>query len=136
MPDLVPTGPPVADHERLLRGITYPAWWCPLGNRPSSAAFRVASPFSVDIASRTTAPECLSRLLPKHPGSGIVSFECGAARKLGLDARDEKDELAPDNKANAHVSHNHLKSKLKTQGRELAMLCQCEIAPTFPLEPP
>src|SRR5688572_4146290 len=93
-------GPDVAAHEDLYRGLTTPAWWVAQERRPSSAAFRHPS-FSVDVASLAGTPE--HTLAHLTAGSGVVVFNCGAARQLGFITRLEADPLHPDNKAHANV---------------------------------
>jgi hypothetical protein len=117
-----PTGPPVPDSEDLYRVILSPLHWAADQRRPSSAAFS-DEVFSVEIASRTTPEHTAARKRddPKFE-LRIVTFHCGDARSLGFDTRDERDEIAPENAAHAHVyapSQNR-----KARARDLAKACR------------
>lgn len=54
----------------------------------------------------------------------IVEFNCGEARNLGFDTRDERDEIAPENLAHAHVYCELGPSRRKKQAKKLALACQ------------
>jgi hypothetical protein len=95
----VPHGPEVPSHEDVYRAILYPIWWVEHEGRPSSAAFDYPV-FSVDVASRTTPQQTAAQF---RDVSKIVQFNCGKARELSFDARDERDDVNPDNDAHAHV---------------------------------
>lgn len=120
-------GPEVDASENLFRAILYPQWWARQRNRPSSAAFD-DEVFSVDIASRTTSAETLSRF---RAGSGLVQFNCGEARKLGFDTRDEPDPQYPQNVAHAHVYFDGTRSQRKKRARQLADACEILEEPDF-----
>jgi hypothetical protein len=83
----------------LSRAITSRDWWVAAESRISSAAFAFPV-FSVDMASLATPEQTLSRFRPE---SGLVQFNCGAARRLGFDGRQEVDTRFPENSAHANV---------------------------------
>ena len=113
-----PFGPPVADDENVYRAILSLPQWAPAYDGPSSAAFD-DDVFSVEIASRTTPEGTASR---KRSVLRIVEFNCGFARTLGFDTRDERDEIAPHNMAHAHVYPPS--EGRKGKGRQLARACK------------
>jgi hypothetical protein len=113
-------GPPVPDAEDAYRAILTPSHWVAESNRPSSAAFD-DEVFSVDLKSRTTPRETASRV---RMALNLVEFNCGEARALGFDTRDERDEIAPENQAHAHVYCTLGKSQRKKQARKLALACK------------
>ena len=76
--------------------------------------------------SRILLPSDLNR-----PNGGIVPFNCGYARSLGFDARQELDELFPGNKAHAHVYYDGGKSSRKKNARRLASQCRVIVQPDF-----
>jgi len=121
-------GPKVDAVENLYRAITCPEWWKPEREGPSSAAFNWPK-FSADIASLCTPNATLSRL--KKRGCGLVQFNCGEARKLEFDARDELDQEYPDNHAHAHVYCNSNPNQRKRQARKLSELCVTIRPPSF-----
>lgn len=112
-------GSPVPDAEDVFRAILYPHWWVESASRPSSAAFSY-DVFSVDIVSRTTAQRAAGRF---REVIRLVRFNCGAARGVSFDARDELDPSEPENLAHAHVYHVGNKSRRKANARALADLC-------------
>jgi hypothetical protein len=113
-----PFGPLVDDSEDVYRAILYPLQWAEAQNRPSSAAFD-DEVFSVDLKSKTTPQKTASRFrMTLH----LVEFNCGEARGLGFETRDELDSEQPDNDAHAHVYYR-VSVKRKTQARKLAGLC-------------
>ena len=124
MPDSLERGPAVPDKENAYRAILYPHWWVEDREGPSSAAFDDPV-FSVDIASRTTPIESANRFRNVNK---IAEFNCGEARGLGFDTRDEPDELHPDNNAHAHVyfeDYDELgKKKRKRRIRHLIEICR------------
>lgn len=121
-------GPPVDPGEDLYRGITTIDWWVLEEGRPSSAAFRHAK-FSVDIALLAVSVQhTLDHLVA---GSGVVSFNCGAARGLGFDAHQEPDPNYPDNHAHANVYNLLSGNQIKKAAQKLAQLCTTQQAPTF-----
>src|ERR1041385_9280397 len=116
-----PHGPPVDAAEDLFRGITTDAWWVAEEGRPSSAAFRHPD-FSTDVVSLAgTAAFTLAHL---PPGSGLVQFNCGAARADNFDARLEGDPENPGNHAHANVYSLHSTSQRKKAAQRLAALCR------------
>jgi hypothetical protein len=113
-----PFGPLVADIENVYRAILYPLQWAEAQNRPSSAAFD-DEVFSVDRASQSTPQQTAGRFrMTLH----LVEFNCGEAKELGFETRDELDPEQPDNPAHAHVYYRAA-LKRKTQARKLAGLC-------------
>lgn len=124
MPDGDPFGPQIADDEDAYRSILYPHWWVEGENRPSTAAFdrRV---FSVDIASKSSPSQTAARFRDVRR---IVEFNCGEARTLGFDTRDEPDDQFPDNPAHAHVYFEDYdglgRKKRKTRIRKLIEICE------------
>lgn len=118
-----PAGPPVAGHEDAYRAILYPWQWNEAGNRPSSAAFD-EEVFSVDVASRTTPAATRSRF---RMVLQLVQFNCGRARAIGFDTRDELDPNFPENMAHAHVYFldygQFPKPQRKKRARKLVDLC-------------
>jgi hypothetical protein len=117
-----PSGPLVDDAEDAYRAILYPWQWVEHLNHPSSAAFG-EEVFSVDLASRSTANETRNRF---HFVLELVAFNCGEARGIGFEMRDEPDPSHPDNKAHGHVyllSYGNLSAnQRKAKARRLAML--------------
>ena len=116
-------GPPIADHEDVYRAILYPMQWHDAENRPSSAAFDEEF-FSVDVVSRTTPALTRSRF---RIVLRLVQFNCGLARSIGFDTRDELDPNFPENTAHAHVyflGYHELSGKRrKAKARKLVDLC-------------
>jgi len=113
-----PTGPPVEDSEDAYRAILYPMHWAEGQNRPPSAAFD-DEVFSVDLKSRTTPRRTAARFrITLH----LVEFNCGEAKNLGFETRDELDPEQPENEAHAHVYYRGT-AKRKTQARKLAGFC-------------
>ncbi len=121
-------GPSVDVAENLYRAITCSEWWKAELRQPSSAAFNYPK-FSVDIASRCTVEEALARR--RKPGCGLVRFNCGAARELGFDARDELDPDFPDNETHANVYCDFGSKRRKKRARELASHCDTIRTPSF-----
>ncbi len=113
-------GSPIPDAEDAYRAILTPAHWVSEENRPSSAAFD-DEVFSVDLKSRTTPQETASRF---RMTLNLVEFNCGGARALGFDTRDERDDIAPENLAHAHVYCILGTSQRKKQARKLALACK------------
>ncbi len=114
-------GPPVDATETLYRGISCKQWWDAIAQSPTSGAFR-HDVFSVDVASKTTSHQDTLAHLP--PGSGLVAFNCGEARALGFDARDEIDQESPENQAHANV-YCDLPTKQKLRAaQKLKLKCQ------------
>ena len=113
-------GPAVEDSEGAYRAILYPMHWATEQDRPSSAAFD-EDVFSVDLKSRTTPGETAARF---RMVINLVEFSCGDARSLGFDTRDERDDIAPDNAAHAHVYFVLDKKQRKKQAKKLALACK------------
>jgi hypothetical protein len=109
----------VDDSEDAYRAILYPQHWAEMQNRPSSAAFD-DEVFSVDLKSRTTPEETVARF---RMVLKLVEFNCGAARALEFDTRDERDEKHPENRAHAHVYFVGQEKSRKKQARRLAESC-------------
>jgi len=124
-----PQGPQVDAAEDLFRGITTEAWWVVEKGRPSSAAFRHPD-FSTDVVSMAQTPAFTLAHLP--PGSGLVQFNCGAARAIDFDARLEPDPENPENHAHANVYSLHSTSQRKKAAQRLAALCTVVQEPNFP----
>jgi hypothetical protein len=124
-----PHGPPVDAAEDLFRGITTEDWWVAEEGRPSSAAFRHPD-FSTDVVSLAGTPAFTLGHLP--PGSGLVRFNCGAARAIGFDARLEADPENPGNHAHANVYSLHSTSQRKKAAQKLVVLCTIVQPPNFP----
>lgn len=116
-------GPLVDDAEDAYRAILYPWQWVEHLDRPSSAAFD-EEVFSADLASRTTPEQTRGRF---RFVLELVAFNCGGARRIGFETRDEIDALHPENTAHAHVyliGYRDLSSKQrKAKARRLADLC-------------
>lgn len=116
-------GPLVDDAEDAYRAILYPWQWVEHLNRPSSAAFD-EEVFSVDLASRTTPAQTRARF---NLVLELVAFNCGEARAIGFDTRDELDPLHSENQAHAHVYfvgyHEASVKQRKARARRLADLC-------------
>jgi hypothetical protein len=85
------------------------------------------------VVSLTTIEETTRQLHDdlNRPNGGIVAFNCGYARSLGFDARQEMDELFPENKAHAHVYYDAGKSSRKKNARRLASQCRIVVEPQF-----
>ena len=122
MLDPNPQGPPVNDDEDLYRIVTVAAWVAE--GVVSTAAFN-SDWFSVDIVSRTSGPEeSLGRVLG---ACAVIRFNCGCARGIGYDTRDELDANAPDNKAHAHVYNLASNNERKRRAARLRTACKPEI---------
>src|SRR5438093_208642 len=128
MIDAPSPSPEVDPREDLYRGLTTPAWWVAEEKRPSSAAFRHPN-FSVDVVSIAGTPEHTLAHLPA--GSGLVSFNCGAAKGLGFNAYLEPDPQYPENKAHANVYSSASSSKRKTMAQRLVSSCKVVREPAF-----
>ncbi|MBV8313584.1 MAG: hypothetical protein JOZ53_01360 [Planctomycetaceae bacterium] len=124
MSDGTALGPLLNDAENVYRAILYPHWWVEEEGRPSSAAFDEEI-FSVDVKSRTTPGETAARF---RNVNRLVEFNCGQARAIGFETRDEPDQNQPDNIAHAHVYFLNystlVKNQRKKKARRLANLCQ------------
>jgi hypothetical protein len=80
--------------------------------------------FSVDRKILTTPRETVARF---KEVLRLVEFNCGKAREIGFETRDELDPNKPDNKAHAHVYfleyHELGKNGRKKKARRLVALC-------------
>ena len=135
MSDADVRGPQVDAAENLYRAIHVPDWWILNVDPPrvKSFAFKVSSPFSVNISSvigREGAIRHLEDVLHQREG-GIVVFNCGEARSHGFDARLERDPQHPDNEAHANVYFDGTKSGCKRAAKKLAECCKIVRLPTF-----
>lgn len=118
------SGATVDDAEHLYRAILYPLQWAEGQDRPSTAAFD-EEVFSVDIASRTTPDRTKARF---RFVLKLVEFNCGQARRIGFETRDERDPSFPENDAHANVYFLDYQatgeSQRKKKARRLAELCR------------
>lgn len=118
-------GPLLADEETVYRALLYPSWFSEKDQRVSSAAFDDPV-FSVDRASKCTPHESAARF---RNVNRVAEFQCGPARSIGFEVRDELDPDHPENLAHAHVyflEYDCLKTKYrKAKARRLAELCVC-----------
>ena len=123
MPNGTEPGSIIADTEDVYRAILYPYWWPNGMSRPSSAAFD-ESIFSVDVKSKTTPQQTIARF---RNVTRLAEFNCGRAKEIGFETRDELDPNQPENLAHAHVyflgydSFNRNQRKIKA--RMLAGMC-------------
>lgn len=122
-----PHGPRVPDGDNLYRAITIPEWWKAEAGTPSSAAFKDPF-FSADIASKTSPAKTLKH---RRKGSGLVSFNCGEAREIGFDSREELDPEFPENLAHATVYNDSFLSERKRRAKKLALACSLVVPPSF-----
>ena len=123
MPEEMHRGPVVPDEEDAYRAVLHPIQWADHQNRPSTAAFDEPV-FSVDIASKTNPQATVARF---KMVLRLVAFNCGGARNLGFDTRDEPDANHPDNEAHAHVYFDEYdglgKKTRKKRIRRLIEIC-------------
>lgn len=105
-------GPQVSADEALFRGIVRPEWWDPEDGHLSSGIFGFPK-FSAYIESMTDE-DTLLRRFPE--GSGLVEFNCGTARKLGFDARQEPEH---GDEAHANIYCELSSNKRKKHARKL-----------------
>jgi hypothetical protein len=135
MSDVGSRGPQVPAHEELYRALWVCEWWDLNVNPPrvSSFAFKVRSPFSVNIASIIGLEGAIRHLSETlcHPEGGIVSFNCGVARAIGFDARQEIDQNYPENKAHANVYYEGMNQNRKKSAQRLASQCRIVRKPRF-----
>ncbi len=134
MADADERGPLVHESERLLRAIVTSKWWVQSDPpRVSSFAFKVDSPFSVNVASLMGVDEAVDHMkeVLHRPEGAIVSFDCGDARALEFDARQEIDPGDPDNEAHANVYYNGSNASRKKKAKQLAERCVVEHMPSF-----
>jgi hypothetical protein len=99
----------------------------------SSFAFKVDSPFSVNVASMISLEGAIRHMqeVLRRPQGGIVSFNCGEARSLGFDARHEPDPDYPENNAHANVYYDGSDSSRKRTAKKLAERCRTRHRPSF-----
>lgn len=135
MSDADSRGPQVAPAEDLYRAIHVPDWWDRSVDPPRvrSFAFKVASPFSVNVASQIGLDGAVRHLheVLCCPWGGIVRFNAGTARSLGFDARHELDPEYPENKAHAHVYFDGSPSSRKRAAKLLAEACRTVHPPSL-----
>jgi hypothetical protein len=128
-------GPQIAPNEVLYRAITVEDWWDLNADPPRvrSFAFKVDSPFSVNVASKMPLTEAIRHLhdVLKSQAGGIVSFNCGEARSHRFDARDEPDPDHPENTAHANVYYDGSNSQRKRDAKRLAEDCTTVHKPNF-----
>jgi len=128
-------GPQVDPSEDLYRAVTVVEWWDRSVDPPRvrSFAFKVDTPFSVNIASiiGLEGARRHMREVLRSPWGGIVVFNCGKARSVGFDARQEADPDWPDNTAHANVYFDGSGSSRKRAARRLAEQCQTVHRPRF-----
>ena len=119
-----PKGPQVPAKEDAYRAVLYPVTqWVENENRPSSALFD-DDVLSVNIVSKTTVEATIARF---HSVFKLVQINCGAAREIGFDTRDELDEKDLDNLAHAHVYFiNYDTLSNKTRKKTIRKLLQHE----------
>jgi len=118
--------------ETLYRFVTVSSFWVTKQNRPSSSLFDDPPRVSINVASMTTVQQCERQLredLDSADG-GMVSFNCGEARRLGFDARHEPER---DNKAHGHLYCDGTLSsnQRKRNAQRLARSCVVVILPQF-----
>ncbi|MGO9108002.1 MAG: hypothetical protein ACLP9L_02105 [Thermoguttaceae bacterium] len=135
MPDADSQGPQVDASESLLRTLDVPDWWDLSVDPPRarSFAFKVNSPFSVNLASMIGlegAVRHMNEVLHCLDG-GVVSFNCGQARTVGFEARHELDPQHPENKAHANVYYCGSSSRRKRDAKALADMCVTVHKPRF-----
>ena len=135
MSDADSRGPQVIPSENLYRALVVPEWWDLIADPPcvSSFAFRVHSPFSVNVASKIGlegAVRHMEEVLHCADG-GIVLFNSGEARAIRFDARHEPDPQYPDNKAHANVYYDGLRNRRKRDAKALAEKCLTVRRPQF-----
>ena len=115
-------------------------WMCPTGGtsvlihpRARSFAFKVNSPFSVNVASMIGLEGAVRHMneVLHCPNGGIVSFNCGRARSVGFDARHELDPQYPENNAHANVSYRGSSGRRKRDAKALAEMCVTVHKPRF-----
>jgi hypothetical protein len=135
MSDADTRGPQVDPAETLYRALVVPEWWDDSTDPPRvrSFAFKVDTPFSVNVASRMSLEGAVHHM--QHvlhcPQGGIVSFNCGQARSLRFDARHEPDPGFPENDAHANVYYDGTNSSRKRAAKKLADSCQTRHGPSF-----
>ena len=121
--------------ESLLRALDVPDWWNLSVDppRPRSFAFKVNSPFSVNIASLIGLEGAVRHMsdVLHCPDGGIVSFNCGQARSVGFDARHELDPQYLDTQAHANVYYSGSSSRRKRDARAPAEMCETVHRPRF-----
>ena len=135
MSDADSRGPQVDPGEDLYRAIHVLKWWDQSVDPPrvSPFAFKVHSPFSVNVASMIRLDEAVLHMnkVLHSPNGGIVSFHCGKARSLGFDARHERDPDFPDNAAHANVYYDGSGRSRKLAAKKLAEQCVTVHRPNF-----
>jgi hypothetical protein len=128
MPSLSPSGPQVPASEDAYRPILTMLHWSAEDDRPSSACFDTDY-LSVELCSRTSASDSARRQQVRdRTVFYVVRFNCGAAREIGFDTRDERDDIDPDNSAHAHLYNTWFDQGLsnnqrKKRCRHMSELC-------------
>jgi hypothetical protein len=132
-------GPQVDSGESLFRTLDVPDWWDLSVDPPRarSFAFKVNSPFSVNIGSMIGLEGAVRHMneVLHCPNGGIVAFNCGQARVVGFDARHELDPKYPENQAHANVYYHGSSSRRKRDAKALAEMCETVHRPRFGVEP-
>ena len=135
MSDADNRGPQVESAEDLYRALHVRDWWDLNVDPPrvSSFAFKVHTPFSVNVASMIGLEGAICHMQEVLHSSqgGIVSFNCGKVRSLGFDARHEPDPDFPDNEAHANVYYHGSDSSRKRAAKKLAEQCETKHRPSF-----
>jgi hypothetical protein len=103
MPIPSDAGPPVPDAEDAYRAVLVADHWKTEESRPSSALFD-DDVLSAELCSRALPSETVGRMIARNKKVlRLVRFNCGQARQIGFDTRDERDQVDPGNKAHVHV---------------------------------
>jgi hypothetical protein len=135
MSDADTRGPQVEPAEDLYRALPVRDWWDLSVDPPRirSFAFKVSSPFSVNVASIIGLEGAIHHMqeVLQRPEGGIVSFNCGMARSHGYDARHEQNPQYSENRAHANVYFDGSKSSRKRAAKKLAECCNVAHRPSF-----
>jgi hypothetical protein len=128
MPIPPDAGPQVPDDENAYRVVVAPSQWDPSIDLPSSAFFD-DDVISAELCSRATPQETVGRQVARGKKAlYLVQFNCGSARQIGFDTRDERDKIDPDNIAHVHVYNSWYDTELgrshrKAKAKLLSKLC-------------
>jgi hypothetical protein len=121
-------GPQVPDDENAYKAVLTMTQWDLSKDLPSSAFFDDDF-VSAELCSRATPSETVGRLTARNKDVlFLVQFNCGEARKIGFDTRDERDDVDPMNVAHVHVYNTWYGSELgakrrKGMCRKMSALC-------------